>query len=38
MSVRRPQFAIKLLPSLTDLAFLTPIVFLFGRMEASKPF
>jgi len=32
----RPQFAIKLLPSLTDFAFLMPVVFLFGRMEGAK--
>ena len=30
------QFAIKLLPSLTDFAFLMPIVFLFGRMDGVK--
>ena len=30
------QFAIKLLPSLTDFAFLMPIAFLFGRMEGVK--
>jgi hypothetical protein len=29
----RSQFAIKLLPSLTDFAFLMPIVFLFARWE-----
>lgn len=28
----KPPFAIKLLPSLTDIAFLMPIGFLFGRM------
>jgi hypothetical protein len=28
----KPQFAVKLLPSLTDIAFLMPIGFLFGRM------
>jgi hypothetical protein len=32
----RPQFAVKLLPSLADFAFLMPIVFLFGRMEGVK--
>jgi hypothetical protein len=32
----RSQFAVKLLPSLADFAFLTPIVFLFGRMEGVK--
>ena len=33
---RRPQFAIKLLPSLADFAFLVPIAFLFGRMDGVK--
>jgi hypothetical protein len=32
----RPHFAVKLLPSLADFAFLMPIVFLFGRMEGVK--
>src|SRR5450759_3715167 len=32
----RSQFAVKLLPSLADFAFLMPIVFLFGRMEGVK--
>src|SRR6516165_6528080 len=32
----RSQFAIKLLPSLADFAFLMPMVFLFGRMEGVK--
>src|ERR1700674_4916323 len=32
----RPQFAVKLLPSLTDFAFLMPIAFLFGRMDGVK--
>ncbi|HXB67450.1 MAG TPA: hypothetical protein VNY05_04365 [Candidatus Acidoferrales bacterium] len=36
METRRSQFAIKLLPSLTDFAFLMPIVFLFGRMDGVK--
>ena len=36
MDARRSQFAIKLLPSLTDFAFLMPIVFLFGRMDGVK--
>jgi len=27
------RFAVKLLPSLADIAFLMPVVFLFGRME-----
>src|SRR5271157_5341938 len=36
MQDRRSQFAVKLLPSLTDFAFLMPIVFLFVRMEGVK--
>jgi hypothetical protein len=36
MFTRRLNPAIKLLPSLTDFAFLMPIVFLFGRMEGAK--
>jgi hypothetical protein len=36
MDERRPQFAIKLLPSLTDMAFLMPMVFLFGKMAGVK--
>jgi hypothetical protein len=32
----RPHFAVKLLPSLADFAFLMPIVFLFGRMDGVK--
>ena len=36
MDARRPHFAIKFLPSLTDLAFLMPMIFLFGRMEGIK--
>jgi hypothetical protein len=32
----RSQFAVKLLPSLADFAFLMPIAFLFGRMEGVK--
>jgi hypothetical protein len=36
MEAPRFQFAVKLLPSLTDFAFLMPIVFLFGRMEGVK--
>lgn len=36
--MKSPQspFAVKLLPSLTDFAFLMPIVFLFGRMDGTK--
>ena len=30
------QFAVRLLPSLADFAFLVPIAFLFGRMEGVK--
>ena len=36
MEAQRSQFAIKLLPSLTDFAFLLPIVFLFGRMDGVQ--
>ena len=36
MDARRCNPAIKLLPSLTDFAFLMPMVFLFGRMEGAK--
>jgi len=36
MEDRRSQFALKLLPSLTDFAFLMPIVFLFSRMEGAR--
>ena len=32
----RSQFAVKLLPSLADFAFLMPMAFLFGRMEGVK--
>ena len=32
----RSQFAVKLLPSLADFAFLMPLVFLFGRLEGTK--
>jgi len=36
METRQSQLAIKLLPSLTDFAFLMPVVFLFGRMDGVK--
>ncbi|MGB7720214.1 MAG: hypothetical protein WBL65_09960 [Bryobacteraceae bacterium] len=36
MEAQRSQFAVKLLPSLADFAFLMPIVFLFGRMDGVK--
>lgn len=32
----RPKFVVKFLPSLADIAFLMPIVFLFGRMNGVK--
>ena len=32
----RSQFAVKLLPSLADFAFLMPIAFLFGRMDGVR--
>lgn len=36
MDERRSQFAVKFLPSLTDMAFLMPMAFLFGRMNGLK--
>jgi hypothetical protein len=36
MDSRQSKIAVKLLPSMTDFAFLLPIVFLFGRMEGVK--
>jgi hypothetical protein len=36
MEARRPQFAIRFLPSLTDFAFLLPLAFLFGRMDGVQ--
>src|SRR6476646_5987443 len=36
MQAAQSKFAIKLLPSLKDFAFLMPIVFLFGRMDGVK--
>ena len=36
MAATNSKFAVKLLPSLTDFAFLMPIVFLFGRMDGTK--
>src|SRR5436190_11635936 len=36
MEGKGSQFAVKLLPSLADFAFLMPITFLFGRMEGVK--
>ena len=36
MDVRPANPVIKLLPSLTDFAFLMPMLFLFGRMEGAK--
>src|ERR1051325_7281137 len=36
MEASSSKFVVKLLPSLTDFAFLMPIVFLFGRMEGVK--
>jgi len=33
MEAQRSKLAIKFLPSLTDFAFLLPLVFLFGRMD-----
>ncbi len=36
MEAKDSQFAVKLMPSLTDFAFLMPIVFLFGRMNGLR--
>jgi hypothetical protein len=36
MEAKDSKIVIKLLPSLTDFAFLMPIIFLFGRMEGLK--
>jgi hypothetical protein len=36
MEGQRSQFAIKLMPSLADFAFLLPIVFLFARMDGIQ--
>jgi len=36
MDVKQSKFAIKLLPSMADFAFLMPILFLFGRMDGAK--
>ena len=36
MEAKNSNFAVRLLPSLADFAFLMPIVFLFGRMEGMQ--
>jgi hypothetical protein len=36
MDSRRPQFVLKLLPSMADFAFLLPIIFLLARMNGVK--
>jgi len=36
MDAKDSKVAVKLLPSLTDFAFLMPVVFLFGRMEGMQ--
>src|SRR5438034_9346812 len=36
MQAARSKFAVRLLPSLTDFAFLMPMAFLFGRMDGVK--
>lgn len=36
MEATKPPFAFRLLPSLTDIAFLMPILFLFARMGGVK--
>ena len=35
MDAKQSKFAIKLLPSMADFAFLMPLVFLFGRMDGA---
>jgi hypothetical protein len=36
MNPSKPSFLLKLLPSMTDLAFVMPLVFLYGRMRGAK--
>lgn len=36
MDIRNSKFAVKLLPSMTDFAFLMPLIFLFARMDGAK--
>src|SRR5690348_18242478 len=36
MEAKNSNIAVRLLPSLTDFAFLMPIVLLFGRMEGMQ--
>jgi hypothetical protein len=36
MDARNSKFAIKVLPSMTDFAFLMPLIFLFARMDGAK--
>jgi hypothetical protein len=36
METAQAKFAVRLLPSMTDFAFLVPLAFLFGRMEGVK--
>src|SRR5579871_6686758 len=36
MQSTKPPFAVRFLPSLTDMAFLMPIVFLCARMDGAK--
>ncbi len=36
MEARDSRFAIRLLPSMTDFAFLMPILYLFGRMDGMQ--
>src|SRR5215472_11100064 len=36
MEAANAKFAVKFLPSLTDIAFLMPLFFLFGRMDGIK--
>ena len=36
MEARNSKFAVKLLPSMTDFAFLMPLIFLFAQMEGAR--
>ncbi len=36
MEAKNSKFAVKLLPSMTDFAFLMPLILLFGRMDGTR--
>lgn len=36
MAENKNSFAVRLLPSLTDLAFLMPLIFLFGKLDGAR--